>query len=239
MIGPGEEIIIVLICLIVGIIACALCFKGLGMVKTISLLIIMILVLAGHALWFFGTVLPVRVQYQREYGAYINMAYTQATFESIKNEVRVVWAKMNTTFAGDDFDHTYNTLLYWNQNYENSLRAQNNYLSALDDRIDSYIEQYDLLKASAGSSMLADWYDVSINNLRQEMRRDGGLDWVISGAWLIKYYPTVYLVSSYGIDFIILLVSAILWWILLAVSYKGQDERTTQTSNVHTVGRRV
>ena len=163
-------------------------------------------------LWVFGLTLPVSVQYQREYGAHINMAYTQATFEGVRYEVITIWKNMNRSFTGFDYLHTYSSPFYWDQNYENSLTAQNNYLRSLVNRIDSYIEQYQKLKNSAGASMLQDWYDQSMQNLRTEMKYEGGLDWVIRDAWLLAFHPEIYYLNL--VVWVIYGGCAIVWWFI-------------------------
>lgn len=178
--------------------------------KTMAILLVSANLLLG--LWVFGLTLPVSVQYQREYGAHINMAYTQATFEGVRYEVITIWENMNRTFTGFDYLYTYSSPFYWDQNYENSLAAQNNYLRSLTDRIDSYIEQYQKLKNSAASSMLQDWYDQSMQNLRTEMKYEGGLDWVIKDAWLLKFYPAIYYLNL--VVWLIYVGCVIGWWVI-------------------------
>lgn len=210
MTDPFFIILVILVTLLAGIIIIKL------MEDKNKKPILLIILISGNLLlggWVLGLTLPISVQYQREYGAHINMAYTQATFEAVKYEVTIVWENMNKSFAGCDYLYTYNSPFYWDQNYENSLAAQNNYLRSLMSRIDSYIEQYTKLKESTSASMLQDWYDESINNLREEMKQEGGLDWVIKDAWLLKFYPIIYYLNVVVLVFYVLLVS--IWWIIL------------------------
>ena len=137
--------------------------------------------------------LPATAEYNRMFTSHITMAQDQATFDGIKTQINIIWAQMNESFAGDDFATTYNTPWYWDQNYDNSLAAQQDYFVQLVDRIDRYQSAYDKQVAnSTQQTQLTDWYDTSIQNLRTEMDRAGGLDWAINGAWFLNKRPFVY-----------------------------------------------
>ncbi|MEM4704310.1 MAG: hypothetical protein QXJ02_04505 [Candidatus Bathyarchaeia archaeon] len=156
----------------------------------IAVLIIIIAIPAAAilAIW-----LPAQAQYNRLFGGHVTMALDQATFEGIEDQINVIWAQMNSTFSGYDFNTTYCSPWYWEQNYENSLAAQQDYFRQLIRRIDSYQAAYAQMSQNNTNPILVeDWYDKSINNLRSEMRREGGLDWAIRGAWFLNYAPLAY-----------------------------------------------
>jgi hypothetical protein len=137
--------------------------------------------------------LPATAEYNKLFASHVTMAYDQATFDGIRTQVNIVWTQMNTSFAGDDFSTTYNTPWYWNQNYDNSLSAQQDYFKQLNDRIDLYESTYNLQRLNnTQPTLLTDWYDKSIQNLRVEMDREGGLDWAIHDAWLLNKRPLAY-----------------------------------------------
>jgi hypothetical protein len=100
---------------------------------------------------------------------------------------------MNETFKDFDYSHTYNTPWYWEQTYDNSLAAQQDYSRQLVNRFDSYIELYNTMVQNMTNPVyLEDWYYKSIQNFRDEMKRAGGLDWAINGAWYLNYAPAAY-----------------------------------------------
>jgi hypothetical protein len=121
------------------------------------------------------------------------MAMDQATFEGIEDQINIIWKQMNTTFTGYDYNTTYSSPWYWEQNYENTLAAQQDYFRQIIRRIDSYQLAYHKMALNNTNPILVeDWYDKSINNLRTEMQREGGLDWAIKGTWLLNNAPAAY-----------------------------------------------
>lgn len=137
--------------------------------------------------------LPATAQYNTLFASHVTMAYDQATFEGMKQQVLVLWEQMNKTFSGFDYSHTYNTPWYWEQTYDNSLAAQQDYFRQLTRRLDSYTELYQkMLTNMTNPVYLEDWYYKSIQNFRDEMKREGGLDWAINGAWYLNFAPAAY-----------------------------------------------
>lgn len=176
------------------------------------------------ALTWFGVEAPAHSGYYRLFGSHVVMALGQATFEGVRDQVIVLWKQMNTTFSDYNYDTTYNSPFYWDQNYDNSLRAQQDYFKMLVQRIDSYITQYNQLQASSGTSLLEDWYDKSMRNLRDEMDRMGGLDWAIWGAWYLNFAST-----AFWADFLYLIPAEVIMLAIAAVMMcfiEGEDERS-------------
>jgi hypothetical protein len=139
------------------------------------------------------------------------MAYDQATFTGIKEQVLIIWKQMNETFAGRDFLYTWNTPWYWEQTYENSLKAQEDYFRQLVNRLDLYQQTYEKMLQNATNPVLVeDWYHRSIQNFRDEMKREGGLDWVIHDAWYLNIQPLAYWSLFYVVPIEIILLVAIL-----------------------------
>jgi hypothetical protein len=160
--------------------------------KIIAILLwVLCVVIPIIAIVFIG--LPATAQYNRLFASHVTMAYDQATFEGMKQQVQILWQQMNITFSGFDYSHTYNTPWYWEQTYENSLAAQQDYFKQLTRRLDSYSELYQkMLTNMTNPVYLEDWYYKSIQNFRDEMKREGGLDWAIKGAWGLNFAPTAY-----------------------------------------------
>jgi hypothetical protein len=154
---------------------------------------LVILLIAVPVIAVFTVQLPAQAQYNRLFGGHVTMAMDQATFEGIEDQINVVWTQMNTTFTGYDYNTSYSSPWYWEQNYENSLAAQQDYFKQIVNRIASYKLAYAQMALNNTSPILVeDWYDKSINNLRTEMMREGGLDWAIRGAWYLNQAPMAY-----------------------------------------------
>jgi Flp pilus assembly protein TadB len=123
---------------------------------------------------------------------------------------------MNATFKDFDYNQTYSSPWYWEQNYENSLAAQQDYFTQINRRMNSYKLAYQQMAQNNTNPILVeDWYDKSINNLRTEMQREGGLDWAIRGAWFITYAPAAYWLMWWLIPLemaLLLAIVALLIW---------------------------
>lgn len=142
----------------------------------------------------FGVWLPSAASYNRLFGSHVVMAYDQATFEGMQTQVLVVWGQMNKTFADYDFATTYNSPWYWEQNYENSLEANQDYFRSFIERLDQTIEEKELIKSGNKTILVPynSWYQQTLGDLRNESRRSGGLDWAINGAWFLNFAMMAY-----------------------------------------------
>jgi hypothetical protein len=137
--------------------------------------------------------LPASAQYNRKFASKVVMAYDQATFEGMKEQVLRLWREMNETFTGFDYTNTFCSPWYWEQTYDNSLAAQQDYFKQLTRRLDSYSTLYQkMLTNMTNPVYLEDWYYKSIQNFRDEMKREGGLDWAINGSWYLNFAPAAY-----------------------------------------------
>ena len=188
--------------------------KKLKIIWAIAPLIILLAAIPTAAL--FIVYLPAVAQYNRLFGAHVTMAMDQATFEGIEDQINTIWQQMNTTFTGYNYNTTYSSPWYWEQNYENSLAAQQDYFRQLTNRINSYKTAYQQMAQNNTNPILVeDWYDKSINNLRTEMQREGGLDWAIKGAWLLNFAPAAYWLAWWliptEITLLIALIAIIVW----------------------------
>jgi hypothetical protein len=137
--------------------------------------------------------LPAKAQYNKLFASHVTMAYDQATFEGMKEQVLILWKQMNETFKGFDYKTTYNTPWFWEQTYDNSLAAQQDYFRQLVKRLDSYsLLHQKMVQNITNPVYLEDWYYKSIQNFRDEMKREGGLDWAIKDAWYLNFAPLAY-----------------------------------------------
>ena len=164
------------------------------------------LAIAVPVIFYFSVSLPADYQYTKIFGSHVRIAEDQATFPAVRKEVMQIWKTMNETFAGSNYADVYNSPFYWDQTYDNSLLVQNAYLKAMVERIDNYTSQYQLLVRSANQNQLVDWYDQALKNWRTESKRAGGLDWVIKGAWYLKFAPVAYFWALSFLPSLVLLV---------------------------------
>jgi len=163
---------------------------------------------------YFGVTLAANLAYQREFGDDVVMAYDQADFQGILNQLTKIWNKMNITFAGADYAHTYSDINFmpWDNNlvYSNTLQAQNDYFARLTSSLEYNIKcKYD----PTFRPMFWDEFK-ALNDTRHEMKREGGLDWALKGCWKIHYNPSYPWIGRWLGLWIIL--AAILWILTVA-----------------------
>lgn len=160
--------------------------------------------------------MPADTTYNRKFRSHTVMAKDQATFEGMEEQIKVLWEEMNKTFAGEDFNATYNTWWPPDKTYDNSLCAQRDYFQQILKSIDRYQGMYEkLLNNSTNPTMLEDWYYKSISNLRNEMNREGGLDWALKNAWYLNKAPSAYWFLYWMIPLeIIIGIFAVLSWVI-------------------------
>jgi len=137
--------------------------------------------------------LPAHAEYNKKFASRVTMAYDQASFEGMREQITILWNTMNSTFTGD-YSLVYNTPWYWEQTYDNSLASQRDYLKALTRRIDTTIEEQNAILNGSKTIIIPyyQWYQQNLDSLRTEMKREGGLDWAINGAWFLTFAPTCY-----------------------------------------------
>jgi hypothetical protein len=183
------------------------------MEDNIKIGIIIALVIVGAGIYIASWLVikvPADIEYSRKFGSDVTMAYDQADFVGINQSVTKIWKTMNETFAGKDYNNVYNTPWFWEQIPEDSMRMQQDYLRRLVVRITAYQKTWDNAVSNGTSYLLQDWYDNSIRNLRVEMQREGGLDWVINGAWYLNFAPAAYWLPYYLLILWVILLIAII-----------------------------
>jgi len=140
-----------------------------------------------------GVYLPTALEYNRRFGSRVVMTIDQATFSGMNEQLLILWQNMNASFTGRDYAETYGTPWFWELTYDNSLAAQQDYFRRLAHRLDQYEESW--LKFQTNTTnpvLLEDWYAKAINNMREEMKRAGGLDWALKPAWWLTFRPIAY-----------------------------------------------
>jgi len=159
--------------------------------------------------------LPARAYYNKKFGAHVVMAYDQASFEGVKEQILILWKNMNETFDTSNLENIYCTPWYWGQTYDNSLKAQEDYFRYLIERIDKQIKESEDILAGNKTILVPynQWYQDALDALRTEMQREGGLDWAIRGAWYLTYAPMAYWLKLWVVplEVFLVLILCLLW----------------------------
>jgi len=189
----------------------------LKIVGTALIIVAIVLVIYG----LFAIKLPADYYYNKHFGSHVVMAYDQASFEGAKEQILIVWQNMNETFKDRNLNEIYNTPWWWQQTYDNSLKAQEDYFIRLTKRIDDQIkEQQDILEGRKQILIpYNQWYQQALENIRTEMKREGGLDWALSGAWYLTFAPSAYWLLWWLIPIEIALWIVIIFMIAIAFEW--------------------
>jgi len=152
------------------------------------------------------------VELNRKFGSHATMAYDQATFEGVLDQITVLWTNMNDTWPDvNSWNTTYNSWWGAHQAYDNSLAAQNDYFARLSDRLRMNLFEQDQILNHNKSIMTTytQWYQQALNDTRREMKGTEGLLWVIKSAYYFKAGFWVYWAPVlYGLIFAVLAISA-------------------------------
>jgi len=177
-------------------------------VRAIVFVLLVVLTIAVPVFALFGIYLPSVATYRRLFGSHVTMAYDQATFEGMRTQVLAIWTQMNKTFTDFDYITTYNSPWYWEQNYENSLAANQDYFRSLIGRLDGTIKEKDQILAGNKTILVPynQWYQQALEGFRNESKREGGLDWAINGAWFLTFAPVAYWVWWWALPLFIALI---------------------------------
>ena len=145
---------------------------------------------------YFAINLPAEVQYNRTFGGQISITIDQPTTSGMAHGLRIIWAQMNTTFGTSNHGTIYGNGWYWGQTPDNSLASEDRYFSSEIQRLDNYTAAYAEYQKAGVKTVtglpLIDWYTQIVNNSRHELQRNGGLDWAIEPAWMLKTNPLAY-----------------------------------------------
>jgi hypothetical protein len=153
-------------------------------------------------------VLPVDAIYNKQFASHVTMAYDQATFEGMQNQVLIVWREMNNTFGTTNLENIYSTPWFWQQTYDNSLAAERDYLANLNSYFTGLIKEKNEILAGNKTILIPyyQWYQAALESSRKEMQREGGLDWAIRPAWYLGLHPINYWLLWWLIPLEILIV---------------------------------
>jgi len=166
---------------------------------------------------FFMVLAPADAQYNRKFGSHVVMAYDQATFEGMLNQIKIVWQEMNRTFAGFDFATTYSTWWYVDQTYDNSLLATNDYFNSITARLKATIQEQEQIKSGNKTILIPynQWYQTTLDGFRNETKREGGLDWVIRSAWFLNFQQL-----AYWFNLLVIIWGIVLGGIIVVIAFK-------------------
>lgn len=186
---------------------------------TTGIATLVIVLVLGILIWA-AFDLPAGIQYSNAFGSDITMTYDAADLQGQHDTVMLIWTNMNNTFDTRNYAHIYSSPWPWAQVKENSLYYTNVYFGQLITRINNNIAMLNALKANNTNPIyIQDWQTNVINQTRIEMKREGGLDWVINGAWYLTFAPIAYW-SSY-IMLIVAVIAIIVIVLLLISAYRA------------------
>lgn len=142
----------------------------------------------------FVIAVPVGATYNRLFRSNAIMLDDMATFEGMQTQLNKLQRVTESAFVGLDPNETFDTPWYWDFTYDHSLQAQYDYYNQLNVRFDEAIlEKNQILTGEKVIlSPYAQWYQETLESLRDEIRREGGILWVTKNAWFLYNHPIAY-----------------------------------------------
>ena len=143
------------------------------------------------------------VAYGNAFGGDVTMVYDQADFMGIKDQINVIWTKMNETWPCIDPKCSnqktiYNSYWQWDKTIDNSIYQENLYFKNLINRLNGYQKQWEQVQSGAVVYTTFD-FQKAMDGLRTDMKSEGGIDWAIRGAYYLQFYPSAYFAAYYNI----------------------------------------
>lgn len=127
----------------------------------------------------------VSYQYRHSIGAYITNAYDASTFEVMKDNLEKAEGGMRSQgLEPTDCGRAWS----WEQTQDWCMAYTYQYIDGLINRTQYYIN---LFKGNPNSTF-TDVYTQAIHNMREEMNRNGPVDWAAYPTWALKYHALYY-----------------------------------------------
>jgi len=172
-------------------------------IRTMVLLVLLVSVFAVPIAALFAINLPAQAQYNKAFGGQVVIIENQPTTYGMAAQLEKLWVQMNDTFGTTNQNTTYNSGWYWDYTPDNSIAAESIFFHSELQRLDNYSALYTQYVKAGNTTVtglpINDWYGQVVNESRGELTNGGGagasghgLDWVINGAWYLKYSPAAY-----------------------------------------------
>ena len=157
-----------------------------------ALTILMIaLVVIIPVYFYFNVELPSQIAYSKALGSKVTMLYDAGSIYEFYNRTKELRMAMEAEFAGLDPATIHADWLPWNQVPENTVAENIRWVVGFEERCKYNYE--DMLAIKNGSKTLLTpygaWEQQTIEGMRNESKRAGGITWAVYGAWHQVHQP--------------------------------------------------
>ena len=158
-----------------------------------ALCIIMIALTIIIPLDFYFTVeLPAQVAYSNALGSKITMLYDAGSIADFYNRSHELRVAMEAEFAGYNTSKLHMNWMPWDQTNENTVAENIRWVRDFEEGrcLNNY---QDLLAIKNGTKTILTpygaWEQQTVEGMRNESKRTGGVAWAVYGAWFQVYQP--------------------------------------------------
>jgi hypothetical protein len=148
-----------------------------------TLIILALCIAIGQPIVQFFTVgIQAEIDYKQKFGDDVVMLYDSSSFEGQHDYLMIIWNRMNETFSEKPLSQYYSSGMWWDQTPSNTLDAQNKWFNGALMSINRYINQ-----TQQPNQFIS--YQTLLNQSRQELKANGGVDWALKGAYMLEFHP--------------------------------------------------
>ena len=153
--------------------------------------LMIVLVIAIPVYFYFNVELPSQIAYGRALGSKVTMLYDAGGIYDFYNRTKELRIAMEAEFAGLDTTTVHADWRPWNQVPENTVAENIRWVGSFEERCKYNYE--DMLAIKNGSKTILTpygaWEQQTIEGMRNESKRAGGVVWATYGAWYQVHQP--------------------------------------------------
>jgi len=134
---------------------------------------------------YFNIDLPANLAYNRALGSKVTMLYDAGSIYDFYNRTEELRLAIETEFTGHNTSKLYANWLPWDQIPENTVTENLRWVSGFELRCWKYYDEQLAIENGSKSIMypFSTWEQQTIQGLRNESKRAGGVVWAAEGAW--------------------------------------------------------
>ena len=157
-----------------------------------SLTLLMIVLLIVIPIYFYFNVeLPSQIAYGKALGSKVTMLYDASSVYDFYNRTKELRIAIEAEFAGLDLATIHVDWLPWNQVPENTVAENVRWVAGFEERCKYNYEDMLAIKNSSKTILMpyGSWEQQTIEGMRNESKRAGGVVWAVQGAWYQVHQP--------------------------------------------------
>ena len=168
-------------------------FAKIGFAALMVLMLTCLIVIPAYC--YFNIDLPANLAYNRALGSKVAMLYDAGSIYDFYNRTHELKQALENEFADYNTNSLYANWLPWDQIPENTVAENIRWVSTFETRCCRYYDEQLAIENGSKTIMypFSTWEQATIQGLRNESKRAGGVVWTAEGAWYQVYASGYYM----------------------------------------------